>query len=205
MFKNFFKAWLFSFLLAGCAAAPPVPSQAEVVELSTLLRSLDKRISQDEAMQLSLDIFHETQKLVEVFELTSPPLFHNSLVNMGIKKKGLCYHWSDALYAHFSQENYSSFGFHLVGANIGEYFFEHNALVVVAKGGPVQKGILIDPWRNSGKLYFSRVVEDKKYQWKHREEREFLRAHSSHVLYIKRANRLYLSTLDIHSWHQSPG
>ncbi len=171
--KNFFKVLLLSFLLTGCVVTPPVPSKAEIVQLSKLLRSLDKRISQDEAMQLSWEIFHESQKLTKEFELTSPPLFHNSLVNMGIKKKGLCYHWSDALYAHFIQKNYSSFEFHLVGANIGEYFFEHNAFVVVAKGGSIQKGILIDPWRNSGKLYFSRVSEDKKYQWKHREEREF--------------------------------
>ena len=130
-------------------------------------------------MHLSQDIFHETQKLTKEFELTSPPLFHNSLVNLGIREKGLCYHWSDALYAHFLQKKYPHFEFHLVGADIGEYFSEHNALVVVGKGGSIQNGILIDPWRNSGKLYFTKVVEDKKYQWEHREERGCLRYSAS--------------------------
>ena len=175
MFKNFFKLLLISFLLIGCVVDPPLPSETRTAQLSKLLQSLDKSIPQDKAMHLSQDILHETQKLTKEFELTSPPLFHNSLVNIGIREKGLCYHWSDALYVHLSQKKYPHFEFHLVGANIGEYFLEHNALVVVAKNGSIQNGILVDPWRNSGKLYFSRVVEDKKYQWKHREERGCLR------------------------------
>jgi len=174
MFNNFFKVLLLSFLLVGCVT-PPLLSETRTVQLSKLLQSLDKSIPQDEAMLLSQNVFYETQKLTKEFELTSPPLFHNSLVNIGIREKGLCYHWSDTLYVHFSQKRYPHFEFHLVGANIGEYFSEHNALVVVAKDGSIQNGILIDPWRNSGKLYFSRVIEDKKYQWKHREERGCLR------------------------------
>ncbi len=175
MFKHFCKFFILSFFLSGCVVIAPSVSKTKITQLSTLLQSLDKSIPQDEAMHLSQDIFHETQKLTKEFELTSPPLFHNSLVNIGIREKGLCYHWSDALYAHFSEKKYPHFEFHLVGANIGEYFSEHNALVVVGKGGSIENGILIDPWRNSGKLYFSRVVEDKKYQWKHRAERGCLR------------------------------
>ena len=149
----------------------PSLSQQNIIQLSKLLQPLDKRITQDEAIQLSQDIFYETQKLTKEFKLTSPPLFHNTLVNIGIREKGLCYHWSDTLYVYLSEKKYPHFEFHLVGANIGEYFGEHNALVVVGKGGSIQKGILIDPWRDSGKLYFSKVIEDKKYQWIHREER----------------------------------
>ena len=175
MSKNFFKLLLLSFLLVGCVVSPPLPSKLDTLQLSKLLQSLGKSIPQDEAMHLSQDIFHETQKLTKEFELTSPPLFHNSLVNIGLREKGLCYHWSDALYAHFIQKKYPSFAFHLVGANIGEYFSEHNALVIVAKGGSIKNGILIDPWRHSGKLYFSKVEDDLTYKWKHRASRGCLR------------------------------
>lgn len=171
MSKNFFKVLLLSFVLAGCVVTPPLPSETEVIQLSTLLRSLDSSIPQSEAMQLSQDIFHKTQRLAKEFELTSPPVFHNFLVTVGLREKGLCYHWSDALYAYLSEKEYASFEFHLAGANIGEYFYEHNALVVVEKGGNVKKGIIIDPWRDSGKLYFSKVEEDSKYKWKHRPKR----------------------------------
>ncbi|MCO4844897.1 MAG: hypothetical protein KC427_02645 [Sulfurovum sp.] len=149
----------------------PSVSQAKVTELSLLFHSLGSTIPQSEAMQLSKDIFHKTQKLTEEFELTSPPVFHNFLVTVGVREKGLCYHWSDALYAYLSQKHYASFEFHLVGANIGEYFYEHNALVVVTKGGKVEEGIIIDPWRDSGELYFSKVKDDSAYTWTHRSKR----------------------------------
>ncbi len=175
MFKHFCKFFLISFFLSGCAVTTPYISQTKVMNLSILLQSLDKHIPQDEAMHLSQDIFYETQKLTREFELTSPPLLHNTLVNVGIREKGLCYHWSDALYAHFLQKKYPHFEFHLVGANIGEYFLEHNALVIVRKGGVIEEGIIIDPWRDSGKLYFSKVEDDLAYEWKHRAKRGCLR------------------------------
>ncbi|HSR74055.1 MAG TPA: hypothetical protein VLL31_04360, partial [Sulfurovum sp.] len=103
------------------------------------MQSLNSNITHSEAKQLSQDIFRKTQTLTKEFELTSPPVFHNFLVNVGLREKGLCYHWSDALYDYLSEKDYASFEFHLAGANIGEYFYEHNALVVVAKGGDIQE------------------------------------------------------------------
>ncbi len=159
------------FFLVGCVSTVPLTPQNDIRQLSTLLQSLDENVSQTEAMKLSKDIFHKTQLLSKEFELTSPPLWHNFLVNVGIREKGLCYHWSDALYVSLSTKKYISFDFHLMGADIGKYFLEHNALVVVAKGGKVEDGIIIDPWRDSGKVYFSKVSEDTKYKWIHRIDR----------------------------------
>lgn len=171
MFRHWFRLLLLSFLLVGCVVTEPSVSETKINQLSTLFQELDRHIPQEEAMYLSQDIFHETQKLTREFELTSPPLYHNFLVNVGLREKGLCYHWSDALYLSLSHKKYPSFEFHLMGSNIGEYFSEHNVLVVVAKGGSVSHGIIIDPWRDSGKLYFSKVSKDTKYQWKHRANR----------------------------------
>ena len=181
MFRHLFRRLLLpflsisflslSFLLVGCVVTEPSVSETKINQLSTLLQDLDRHIPQEEARHLSQDIFHETQKLIKEFGLTSPPVFHNVLVNVGLREKGLCYHWSDALYVHLSKKKYASFEFHLMGANIGEYWSEHNVLVVLVKGGNVEEGIIIDPWRDSGKLYFSKVSEDTIYQWKHRVNR----------------------------------
>ena len=171
MSHHLFKLLLIGFLLAGCAVTAPTVPEAKMTRLSDLLQGLDMHIPQEEARRLSKDIFHKTQQLTKDFELTSPPQYHNFLVNVGLRDKGLCYHWSDALYLYLSQKKYASFEFHLMGANIGEYLFEHNVLVVVAKGGNVEEGIIIDPWRDSGDLYFSKVSEDTKYTWKHRANR----------------------------------
>ena len=177
-FLSFILKWrmastffILSFFLVGCVVTAPSVSQSKVTELSLLLQSLDNTIPQSEAMLLSKDIFSKTAQLTKEFELTSPPVFHNFLVTVGVREKGLCYHWSDALYVYLSGKSYGSFEFHLVGANIGEYFYEHNALVVIAKGDRVEEGIIIDPWRDSGKLYFSKVKHDSAYRWIHRPNR----------------------------------
>ena len=171
MLKYNFKLLFISVFLAGCAVTGPQVSQTKIEELSNLLQSLDRDVPQAEALQLSKDIFYKTEQLTEEFEMTSPPQFHNFLVTVGVKEKGLCYHWSDTLYLYFTAKGYASFEFHLMGANVGEYFYEHNALVVIAKDGKIEEGVIIDPWRDSGELYFSKVKDDLKYEWQHRPKR----------------------------------
>ena len=172
MYKYSFKYLFLVFFLFGCSVKPVKVQQQEIVKLSILLQNLDKRIPKKETVLLSENIFDKTKKLTQEFELTKPALWHNFLVNVGIREKGLCYHWSDAFYVYFKEKNSAYFSFHLVGANIGEYFSEHNALVIMAKGKKnIEKGIIIDPWRDSGKLYFSIVYQDKKYRWQHRRDR----------------------------------
>ena len=173
MHKYFFKLFFVSLFLLGCSVQIDPPRKSKVLALTQLLESMDSVSSHQEAEQLSKDIFQKTARLTKEFKMISPPQYHNFLVNIGLKEKGLCYHWSDTLYIYFTHKSYPSFTFHLMGANIGEYWTEHNAMVVVAKDLPVEQGIVVDPWRDPGKLYFSKVREDTQYHWKHRPKREY--------------------------------
>ena len=164
--------FLMLFSLLGCRVTPSLPSHQHQEALTHLLASLDESIPPQEAYALSRDIFLYTARLTERFALVRPPWFHNTLVNLGLRQKGLCYHWSDALYLHLHEGEYPHFDFLLSGANIGSYWFEHNSVVVVAKGHSFEEGVVLDPWRNSGELFFSKVTEDKAYHWVHRSERE---------------------------------
>jgi hypothetical protein len=176
MYKYFFKlllpAFFYVFFISGCVVKVASPSDTRIEGLSHILYSLDTSIPKEETLALSKDIFQKTKALTKEFKMTSPPQYHNFLVNIGLRKKGLCYHWADALYTYFTHQSYPSFEFHLMGANIGEYWTEHNVMVVVAKGNPVEEGVIIDPWREPGKLYFSKVKDDKRYTWVHRHARE---------------------------------
>ena len=171
MYRHLLKFFFFLFLLTGCAVKPVPLKDAEVKRLSMMLQQMDERIRAKEADRLSKDIFLQTARLTREFDLTSPPWLHNTLVNTGVRKKGLCYDWSDALYVYMIKQAYPDFSFHLGGANIGRYWSEHNVLVITAKGKPFNSGIVIDPWRNSGKLYFSKVKDDVQYKWKERKDR----------------------------------
>ena len=161
----------FLLLLTGCSVKPQPLQTRSAQTLSRTLLSLDRSISPREAQKLSKDLFVYTALLTKEFKLTSPPLWHNFLVNVGIKKKGLCYDFSDALYRHLRSRAYPHFRFHLVVSDKGAYFKEHNALLITAKDQSIQKGIIIDAWRHSGKLCFKRLREDRAYRWIHRDDR----------------------------------
>lgn len=164
-----------ALLFAGCNVNSALTTP-ESEGLSHLLQRTGKEIPPQEADRLTKDIYHKTAALAREFDLVSPPQLHNFLVNVGLRERGLCYHFSDALYLHLKSRDYKSFDFHLVGANIGEYWSEHNALLVVAKGCTSekcmrQKGVIVDAWRNSGELYYVKMNQDKSYEWRHRSER----------------------------------
>ena len=171
MYRHILEFFFCLFFLTGCTVKPLPVDNTEVKKLSMMLRQMDGKIGKAAADRLSEALFFETASLVKKFDLVSPPWFHNTLVNTGFRKKGLCYDWSDALYVHVVKQGYSEFDFHLGGAYIGEYWREHNVLVVTAKGKPFDSGEVIDPWRDSGKLYFEKVKQDWQYSWKERKDR----------------------------------
>ena len=159
------------FFFTACTT-PNIESKKNVHHtLTSLLQSLDKEIAYKEAEELSSEILQETRILRKTFDPVNQAHFNNFLINVGVKEKGLCYQWSDALYLHFSKKKYTHFEFHLLVANRGEYFSEHNVFVVSVKGKAVMDGVIVDPWRTPGKLYVSKVKDDTKYHWQHRAKR----------------------------------
>jgi hypothetical protein len=168
------QTFLFSLFLLlslqGCSVKPYVPSKSEELRLAIKLHHLSSQASQEEVATISHHIYKTIAKLTQQFALTSPPVYHNFLVNVGLKEEGLCYHWSDALYVEMQKSDSPSFSFHLVGANIGSYWREHNAVVVTAKGANLKEGLILDAWRNSGKLFVIALQQDH-YHWVHRKQR----------------------------------
>jgi hypothetical protein len=171
MRRSFFSLLLLGCLLGGCTVKPALPFPEQTQRLSETLQALDHRIPADESVRLSHDLYGYTSVLVHRYRLTRPPLWHNFLVNIGLREKGLCYDFSDALYLHLKQGAYPHFDFHLAVAHRGEYFREHNALVITGKGRSVEEGVIVDDWRHSGRLFYTFFRNDPEYRWHHRAER----------------------------------
>jgi hypothetical protein len=171
MLRYIASLFLCTLLLTGCAREPVHDAQSSVAALSHLLTGLDPNIPKDEASHLAEDIFSYAAVLEKRFGREGDPYWHNFLINIGIKKRGLCYHYSDALYLHLRQGDYPHFAFHLLGTHIGEYWREHNALAVTAKGHPVMEGVVVDAWRERGRVFVSKIREDRAYRWVHRPDR----------------------------------
>ena len=163
------KLTLLLFLLAGCSVKTPTAQEnfQNIQALTQMLLRTSKHIDRSEAEDLAKSSIFYAQKLAHKYRVISPPLWQNTLVNIGLKDRGLCYQWANDLWVYLKAKNYKSLEFYYVGANIGSYF-EHNAISVSAKGESVDNSIVLDAWRNSGRLYFKKIIEDKKYEWKER-------------------------------------
>ncbi len=172
--RRFFLLLIWLSFLSGCTLTRvpnPTPSEVQnsIHRLSIMLEDLNVSVKKKEARDLAKKAVLYSLKLSKEYALVSPPLWHNTLVNLGIKKRGLCYEWTEDLLAYLHEKRYDSLTLHYVGANIGGYF-EHNAVAVSAKGMSFKHSLLLDAWRNSGHLFFIKLKEDKRYVWKSRDD-----------------------------------
>ena len=174
-----------SMLVLGCAVKQP----AYVYDKNYIDAKLDTQ-TQHKIQALKRDIVHlgvrkyQAQRvakeavlyahiLASQYNLTWPPLVHNTMVNAGLKKKGLCFEWAEDYYIHFKKQAFDEIALYWGCANENKYN-EHNALIIAKKGEPFERGIVLDPWRDSGDLYWTGVKKDSKYRWLERKDLERL-------------------------------
>ena len=164
-----FRVLFLSFFLLGCSVKQPSPhlTHTQITKLQNLLVTLSPNVNEYEAKDLARSSIHYSYELAKKYDVVSSPWLQNSLVNLGIKKRGLCFQWTEDLLRFLVHKNYKTLKFYAVGANI-KYLNEHNALSVSAKSAGVKESVLLDAWRNSGSLYFIKIDEDKEYEWKER-------------------------------------
>jgi len=82
---------------------------------------------------------------------------HNTLVNLGVKPRGLCTHWTMDLLTRLQQEEFQSLDLHWGIANYDSLFLiEHSTVVISARGDLLQQGLVLDPWRYGGHLFWQR-------------------------------------------------
>ena len=164
--KAVLSGWIF-LLFTGCAILPNPPENSKHEQLSHMLVER-LHVKKKDAMDLSTSVLTYSHGFKERYALVSPPLFHNFLVNIGIKERGLCWHFAYDMLTHLKAQNFETFDYYIGGANINDYWEEHNALVLTCKGCDFQQGVLLDPWRYSGTLFFSPIMQDPTYTWEQR-------------------------------------
>jgi hypothetical protein len=138
--------------------------QDKILSLQEALQSLSSEVSEEEAQSFSRAAVLYPYYLADRYDLVSPPKFHNFLITVGLKERGLCYHWTGDLIAYLQKQNFKSFDLYRAVVEQGN-LGEHNAVVVTAKGQPFSEGIVLDAWRDSSDLFFTKVEEDREYFW----------------------------------------
>jgi len=136
----------------------------KIKKLSFQIQSLSKNIDKKEANDIAFEAVNYSKYLAKEYNVTTSALFHNFLININFKKRGLCYHYANDLLKYLSEKNYKSFRLEKVVAKPGEYF-EHNSLIITRDDIEFRNSIVLDAWRDTGDLYFSKVKDDRSYTW----------------------------------------
>ncbi len=155
-------------LLAGCGGAPmESANRSDVTELETALLALGPDVDPAEAARAARMAYAVGDDLRREYEIVDGPLVHNAKVNVGLKERGLCYHWARDIQTRMTHARYSTLQFNRLVANADNPFrLEHSTAVVFARGDSWKNGIVLDPWRTGGFLHWDEVRDDTKYDWK---------------------------------------
>jgi hypothetical protein len=152
---------------SGNVAQAPPPPPDRTTSLQRDLDDLAAGTAPEEARLIAEATMTESTRLAAVYRMARPALFNNVLINVGLKKRGLCWHWTEDLIAALRALPLSNYELHWGIAHRGRLFREHNSLVVTARGESFASGIVLDPWRRSGALHWVAVREDR-YPWEPR-------------------------------------
>lgn len=164
--SRFNKALLFILglvSLTGCVHLPPPATAEQIKSLETALTKLRPSVEGKEAAIVAPLAYDYPRELARKYRLVRPPLWHNLLINLGLKKRGLCYHWAEDMATKLQSLNLESLETHW-GVSRAGTFREHNTVVITAWNQPFATGIVLDPWRHSGRLYWTTVTNDA-YVW----------------------------------------
>jgi hypothetical protein len=151
--------FIVALLFLGCAKIQK-PSKT----LEELLVELGA--SKQEASLISQNAYMQTKILKTKYGVNLHPILHNTLVNLGLKSRGLCWHYAHDLYDALAPlvVNLDAV---IVVANLGSWLREHSALVLTCKGCEIDKGVVLDAWRDKDSLIYIPVKQDV-YSWRRR-------------------------------------
>lgn len=154
-------AVVFLFLVVGCVSAGRKgPSPAG---LAAELRALGPTVAPAEASLTAETACGYSLQLAREYRVVRPAIFHNVLVNLGIRKRGLCFQWADDLSARLETLHLQTLQIRRGVARL-DTRREHSSVVLTAVEQPFEQGVVLDAWRHSGRLFWG-AVRDDKYPW----------------------------------------
>lgn len=158
-------------LSGGCGfrGVDPPPSRGAAAGQADKVRRLGQELaalqggSAQAALALADRAVAESLHLAQTYRVEPPARLHNFLVRLGLKERGLCCHWTQDLLRALKAVDQQQFGFYWAVSSLGTRR-EHSSIVIVAAGDEFTAGIVLDPWRDSGDLYWAPVLSDS-YKW----------------------------------------
>ncbi|PYK97410.1 MAG: hypothetical protein DME32_15850 [Verrucomicrobia bacterium] len=148
-FRPLFAIVSLSVLTGFCGELPaqlPPRDTLRVHVLGDRIAALGPKVHRDEALRVAECAYATSKQLRHDYGVIGgPPSFQNFLVNLGVRKRGLCFQWAEDLLAQLDALKVTTLELHWAEAYAGSSR-EHNCVVVTAKDQPFRDGILLDCW-----------------------------------------------------------
>jgi len=153
--------------LAACSDYGPIEvAPDDVARLEAGLLALGPEVDPEEAARAARIAFEYTGVLAREYEITDPPLVHNTKVNMGLRPRGLCWHWAEDMEKRLLAENFQTLDVLRAIANSeSDWLIDHSTALLAPRGGSLEQAMVLDPWRYGGRLAWATVPEDTRYDW----------------------------------------
>lgn len=161
-----------ALLALVCGCATPLPPEAgiapasdsEAQALEQALRELPGGVGADEARRVARVALAATRELAQRYRPLRPAPLGNLAYHLGLRERALCCHWAEDLLDPLEGAERDALSVHWVVAHRGDRWREHNAILLLPHGAAPEDGLVLDAWRNSGRLYWTRLGADR-YPW----------------------------------------
>jgi hypothetical protein len=179
MFQRLVSLFILVVALAVAGCAPrPTAEPADIDALAAAIRNLGPGVDPAEADRAARIAYLYSQQLAQEYRITDPPLIHNAKVHSGERERGLCNHWAEDLSRRLREENFTTLTILRAISPPKPFRIIHHTTVITPRGGTIYDGIVLDPWRHGGALFWARTPDDDHYNWRPRHEvvQELLKA-----------------------------
>jgi hypothetical protein len=156
------RAVLFIIAFSLCANAVWAIDETSIKKLRDALVALAPDVDPVEAEVVSVTAHTTSRSLAREYRVVWFSGFQNLLIHLGKRQRGICADYTRDIGERLKELRLKTLVLHW-GAAYARTPAENNSLVVTARNQPFEEGIIMDGWRDSGRLFWCPLKKDKAY------------------------------------------
>lgn len=153
---------VFIIAFGVCIKAVWAGDERSIKKLRDALVALAPDVDPGEAELVSVTAHTASRSLAREYRVVWCAGVQNILINTGRRQRGFCGHYTRDIGERLRELKVKTLVLHW-GAAFAGTMDENNGLVVTAINQPFENGILMDGWRNGGRLFWCALKEDSAY------------------------------------------
>lgn len=153
---------VFIIAFGVCIKAVWAGDERSIKKLRHALVALAPDVDPGEAELVSVTAHTTSRSLAREYRVVWCAGVQNILINTGRRQRGFCGHYTRDIGERLKELGLKTLVLHW-GAAFAGTMDENNGLVVTAINQPFENGILMDGWRNGGRLFWCALKEDSAY------------------------------------------